>query len=187
MKLILIGSSTGGPSQLKFLLNDVDLKDCSVVIAQHMNPSFIPSFVNQFNKEAVSEVVVACDKDVVKNNKIYICQRNMVLNGNNTLVLNSTDEPSSFNPGIDVLFNSALKLHRYNKILAMILTGMGDDGAKSLFELYKVGVKCLCENEADSVVYGMPKKAKEMNPFLKPMSLVELKKEITYFANSQEK
>ncbi|MCR6590617.1 protein-glutamate methylesterase [Campylobacter insulaenigrae] len=187
MKLILIGSSTGGPSQLKFLLNDVDLRDCSVVIAQHMNPAFIPSFVNQFNKEALSEVVMANDKEVIKNGKIYICQKNMILSGNNTLVLNMTDEPSSFNPGIDVLFNSALKLCKYNKLLAMIMTGMGDDGAKSLFELYKAGVKCLCENEEDCVVYGMPKKAKEMNPFLKPMSLIELKKEITYFINSQEK
>ncbi|MBX1885807.1 CheB methylesterase domain-containing protein [Campylobacter peloridis] len=183
MKLILIGSSTGGPSQLKFLLNDVDLKDCGVIIAQHMNPAFIPSFVNQFNKEAISEVVMASDKEVVKN-KIYICQKNMILSGNNTLVLNTTEETSSFNPGIDVLFNSATKLCQYNKILALIMTGMGDDGAKSLLELYKVGVRCLCENEADSIVYGMPKKARELNPNLKPMSLIELKKEIVNFVNS---
>ncbi len=50
MKLILIGSSTGGPNQLKFLLKDIDVKNTCVVIAQHMSASFIPSFVGQFNK-----------------------------------------------------------------------------------------------------------------------------------------
>ncbi|CAM4185278.1 CheB methylesterase domain-containing protein [Campylobacter armoricus] len=183
MKLILIGSSTGGPSQLKFLLNDVELKDCAVVIAQHMNPAFIPSFVNQFNKEAVSEVIIPSDKEILKS-KIYICQKNMVLSGNNALVLNVTEQTSSFNPGIDVLFSSVVNLCKYHKILALIMTGMGDDGAKSLFELYKVGVRCLCENEADSIVYGMPKKARDTNPNLKPMSLIELKKEIVNFLKS---
>lgn len=183
MKLILIGSSTGGPSQLKFLLNDIELKDCAVVIAQHMNPAFIPSFVNQFNKEALSDVLIPSDREVLKS-KIYICQRNMVLSGNNTPVLNITEETSSFNPGVDVLFYSAVNLCKYNKILALIMTGMGDDGAKSLFELYKAGVRCLCENEADSIVYGMPKKARDTNPNLKPMSLLELKKEIVNFIKS---
>ncbi|OCX42513.1 chemotaxis protein CheB [Campylobacter ornithocola] len=183
MKLILIGSSTGGPSQLKFLLNDVELQDCAVVIAQHMNPAFIPSFVNQFNKEALSEVIIPNDKEILKN-KIYICQRNMIFGNGNTLVLNATEQISSFNPGIDVLFYSAVNLCKYNKILALVMTGMGDDGAKSLFELYKAGVRCLCENEADSIVYGMPKKARETNPNLKPMSLIELKKEIDNFIKS---
>lgn len=183
MKLVLIGSSTGGPSQLKFLLNDLDLKDSAVIVAQHMNPSFIPSFVNQFNKEAIADVIMVKEKEAIKN-KIYICQKNMVFSGSNSLYLNPTDTESSFNPGIDVLFSSALDISKYNKILAMVLTGMGDDGAKSLFELYKVGARCLCENEADSIVYGMPKKAKELNPNLKPMSLLEIKKEIVNFINS---
>ena len=74
MKLLLIGSSTGGPNQLKFLLKDVDIKNTCVVIAQHMSASFIPSFVNQFNKEALSEVSLLNDKEVLAN-KIYICQK----------------------------------------------------------------------------------------------------------------
>ena len=74
-----------------------------------------------------------------------------------------------------------MELAKTNKILAVILTGMGDDGAKGLLELYKAGVKCLCENETDSVVYGMPKRAKDLNPNLRPMSLKEIKSEITRF------
>ncbi|MBZ7936175.1 MULTISPECIES: CheB methylesterase domain-containing protein [Campylobacter] len=180
MKLILIGSSTGGPNQLKFLLNDVDIKNTAVVIAQHMSASFIPSFVNQFDKEALSKVAPLNDKEVLAN-KIYICQKNTTLSGNLNLIANWKDVTTSFKPSVDLLFHSAIPLVKTNKILAIILTGMGDDGAKGLFELYKVGVKCLCENQTDSVVYGMPKKAKDMNPNLRPMSLKEIKQEIINF------
>ena len=92
---------------------------------------------------------------------------------------------TSFKPNVDLLFHSAVPLVKTNKILAVILTGMGDDGAKGLFELYKEGVKCLCENEADSIVYGMPKKAKDINPKLRPMSLKEIKQEILNFINEE--
>lgn len=180
MKLILIGSSTGGPNQLKSLLNDVDIKNTCVVIAQHMSVGFIPSFVKQFNKEALSEVCLLENKELLSN-KIYICQKNTILSGNLSIMAVYKDVETTFNPNVDLLFKSALSLSAANKILAIILTGMGDDGAKGLFELYKAGVKCLCENEEDSVVYGMPKRAREINPRLKPMSLEEIKKEIINF------
>lgn len=182
MKLILIGSSTGGPNQLKFLLKDIHIKNACVVIAQHMSASFIPSFVGQFDKEASSEVSLLNDKEVLSN-KIYVCRKNTILSGNLNIIATWQDVESNFKPSVDLLFHSAVSLAKTNKVLAVILTGMGDDGAKGLFELYKAGVRCLCENEADSVVYGMPKKAKDMNPHLKPMSLKEIKKEIINFIN----
>ena len=184
MKLILIGSSTGGPNQLKFLLKDIDIKNTCVVIAQHMSASFIPSFVNQFNKEALSEVCLLNDKEILSN-KIYICSKNTILSGNLNLMSIIKEEHSNFKPSVDLLFHSAVPLVKTNKILAIVLTGMGDDGAKGLLELYKAGVKCLCENEQDSVVYGMPKRAKDMNPHLKPMSLKEIKKEIINFITQE--
>jgi len=182
MKIILIGSSTGGPNQLKFLLKDVDIKNTCVIIAQHMSANFIPSFVQQFNKEALSEVVLLSDKEVL-HNKIYICPKNTILSGNFNLTASLSDKASNFKPSADLLFSSAVAFAKNNEILAVVLTGMGDDGAKGLLELYKAGAKCLCENEQDSIVYGMPKRAKELNPYLRPMSLIELKKEIVNFIN----
>ncbi|TQR34569.1 chemotaxis protein CheB [Campylobacter sp. MIT 99-7217] len=184
MKIILIGSSTGGPNQLKFLLNDVDIKTCSVVIAQHMSVKFIPSFINQFDKEAVSKVSMLKDKESLSN-QIYICQRNTILTGNLNLSAEFSEEQTTFNPNINLLFDSAVPLSKTNKILAIVLTGMGDDGASGLFNLYKAGVKCLCENEEDCVVYGMPKRAKDLNPNLRPMSLIEIKTEIVKFINQE--
>ena len=69
MKIILIGSSTGGPNQLKFLLKDLIIENSCVVIAQHMSHSFIPSFVRQFNQEAKSEVLLASDKEKLETNE----------------------------------------------------------------------------------------------------------------------
>ncbi|HEC1548692.1 TPA: chemotaxis protein CheB [Campylobacter upsaliensis] len=180
MKLLLIGSSTGGPNQLKFLLKDLHIKNTCVVIAQHMSSNYLSSFVNKFNEESVNEVRLLEDKELLAN-KIYICAKNTILTGNLSLIALWQDVQSSFKPSVDLLFHSAVELAKTNKILAVILTGMGDDGAKGLLELYKAGVKCLCENEADSVVYGMPKRAKDLNPNLRPMSLKEIKSEITRF------
>ncbi|MCW1360592.1 CheB methylesterase domain-containing protein [Campylobacter sp. US33a] len=184
MKIILIGSSTGGPNQLKFLLKDLDIKNTCIVIAQHMSLDFIPSFAKQFNKEALSEVTTLQDKELLTH-KIYICQKNTVLNGNLNLSATHSQKTTNFKPSVDLLFHSAISLAKTNKILAIILTGMGDDGAKAMLELYKAGAKCICESEEDSIVYGMPKKAKELNPHLKQMSLNEIKREIIHFVEQE--
>ena len=185
-KLILIGSSTGGPNQLRFLLQDLEIKNTCIIVAQHMIDRFIPSFVMQFNQHSISEAVMLNDKEILKN-KIYICCKNTIITqGANSsgfahIVSHWKEDKTDYSPNIDLLFDSAAKLTEKNKILAVILTGMGDDGAKSLFKLHQAGAKCLAENEKDAVVFGMPKRAKQLNPNLKQMSLLEIKKEILNF------
>ncbi len=187
MKIILIGSSTGGPNQLKFLLKDLMIENSCVVIAQHMSHSFIPSFVRQFNQEAKSEVLLASDKEKLELGKIYILPQNAILQGSINISLHYSDENTIFNPNVNLLFSSAVNVAKTNEVIAILLTGMGDDGAQGLFDLYKTGVRCLCENEEDSVVYGMPKRAKEINPKLEQISLFSIKNEIIKFAtNLQE-
>lgn len=181
MNIVLIGSSTGGPNQLKFLLEDIDFANSCAVIAQHMSANFIPSFVRQFNQEAKAEVVLVSGKEPLMRNKIYICQHNTILEGSLNLNLTLSNEKTTFNPNINLLFNSALPYAHSNNFLAVLLTGMADDGAKGMLELYKMGVKCVCENEEDCVVYGMPKKAQELNPRLRALSLADIKKEIINF------
>ena len=74
--------------------------------------------------------------------------------------------PTIFNPNVNMLFSSALTACGFTSVLAVLMTGIGDDGAKGLHELYKAGAQCIGENERDCVVYGMPKRAKELNPRL---------------------
>lgn len=186
MNIILIGSSTGGPNQLKFLLNDIDIKHSCIIIAQHMSANFIPAFARQFNSEAKASVTLAADGEILEN-KIYICPQNMILSHSLNAHLLASAEKTTFNPNINLLFNSANELANLHNFLAILLTGMADDGATGLLKLYKSGIRCLCENEKDCVVYGMPKKAIELNPKLRPLSLVEIKKEIIKFIDEKEK
>lgn len=184
MKLVLIGSSTGGPGQLRFLLEDLDIKDTCIIIAQHMTEKFLPSFIEQFDKNSKSSVCTLEDKEILSN-KIYICCKNTILKGQVKITANWSDLPSDFNPSVDLLFNSAVDLVKSNTILAVILTGMGDDGAESLLKLHKAGVKCIGENQEDCVVFGMPKRARQLNPDLKLMSLKDIKKEILSFIEDE--
>lgn len=186
MKIVLIGSSTGGPNQLKFLLKDANLKNACVIIAQHMAANFIHSFIRQFNQEADTEVIALTDKAILKTNTIYICTQNTILEDKLKPLALLSEEKTTFNPNINLLFESAVSLTKSHSILAMVLTGMGDDGASGLLKLYKAGAITLCENEEDSVVYGMPKRAKDMNPQLMPMGLKELKRELNKFIEKEQ-
>lgn len=185
MNLVLIGSSTGGPNQLKFLLCDIEFKHSCVVIAQHMSANFIPNFVRQFNQEAQCSVVLANDKKPLVENTIYICGQNTILSGSLSPSFQLSPEKTTFNPNINLLFNSALGFAHTHRILAVLLTGMADDGASGIAQLYKAGARCVCENEADCVVYGMPKRAKELNPKLRALSLADIKKEIINFISEK--
>ena len=81
MNIVLIGSSTGGPNQLKFLLNDIDFSNACVIIAQHMSANFIPSFVRQFNQEAKAEVILAGDNELLMQAKFTFASKTAFLAG----------------------------------------------------------------------------------------------------------
>ncbi|WP_267523219.1 CheB methylesterase domain-containing protein [Campylobacter sp. MG1] len=178
-KVILIGASTGGPGHIKYLLQNLDLNNSVVVIAQHMQASFLPSYANQLNKECLSEVVLLENPCFLDDKKIYICQHNTELFSN--LRANFNNGVFPFCPNVDLLFNSASKLTKDYEILAILLTGIGDDGAKGLFELYKKGAKCIGESEKSCIVYGMPKRAYELNNNLLQLDINNIRKEILAF------
>lgn len=178
-KLILIGASTGGPSQIKYLIQDLELENTTIVIAQHMQTNFLPSYANQLNKECVSEVALLEQTCFLDDKKIYVCQHNTELFFN--LRVGFNDGVFPFCPNVDLLFNSAVKLTKDYEILAILLTGIGDDGAKGLYELYKKGAKCIGESEKSCIVYGMPKRAYELNNNLKQLDIEDIKKEIINF------
>lgn len=178
-KLILIGASTGGPSQIKYLISDLELENTTIVIAQHMQANFLPSYANQLDKECKSKVVLLSETCFLEDKKIYICQHNTELFLNLRAGFNKGTFP--FCPNVDLLFNSASKITKDYEILAILLTGIGDDGAKGLYELYKKGVKCIGESEKSCVVYGMPKRAFELNNKLKQLDIEDIKKEILSF------
>lgn len=178
-KLVLIGASTGGPGHLRKLLNDLKINGNTVIIAQHMDAMFIPSFCNQIAKECNIEAK-CIENQMSLDDKFYICQYNTEISKHLVATVNK-EIKAPYSPNINILFNSGLNLSKEKEVMAILLTGIGDDGANGLFNLYKNGVKCIAENEESAIVFGMPKRAKEINPNLKTMNLTDIRKELERF------
>lgn len=188
-KLVLIGSSTGGPGHLKKLLADIDINSCAVVIAQHMSLNFMNTFIEQMKVFFKSENLVnKIDKKISIKNGVYICTQNSTILPTQPLSIAPYDGEikTTYNPNVDMLFSSAAKITKSADIIAILLTGIGDDGAKGLFELYKAKAKCIVENEESAIVYGMPKRAKELNPHVLSLNLANIKIRLESFLKENE-
>lgn len=148
-----------------------------------MNAVFIPSFVQQFRAELKIPVVRANEPLHVSQGGVYICEKNCLLAPSRPLKLCFEEAPEQtlYNPSIDDLFLSAVPLCEKVDILAILLTGIGHDGARGIQQLHAAGARCIGENEASAVVYGMPKRAKELVPELDMLPLEEIKQRIERF------
>lgn len=176
-KIVLIGASTGGPGHLKKILSAMsDHFSMSIIIAQHMNSAFIPSFINQFNSELKADVSSIDSALELKPTNIYICPNNCKIHKTDFTIkvepFLGIDTP--YNPSVDTLFLSAVPYCKDADILAVLLTGIGQDGANGLSELQKNGAQCIAENEKSAIVYGMPKRALEINPLIQSQHLDDI-------------
>ena len=163
-KIILIGASTGGPSQIQKILCALPLTfDATIIIAQHMGDDFIPSFAQRLALTCQKTITVARNTDSVKQSDIFITSQHCRLrkDSNGVRFAVTANQDTDFNPDINQLFTSALDIADDYEILAVILTGIGDDGVEGCTKLFDAGVQCVAESEASSVVYGMPARAKE--------------------------
>ncbi len=183
-KLVLIGASTGGPGQLKKMFLDLPSNiKTPIVVAQHMGSDFIPSFVEQFKNELNSPVFGLSEECVLDKGGIYICEKNFLVNKANPLKAKpkSKQEATLYNPNVDALFNSATAIAKEVDIMAILLTGIGNDGADGLMNLAKLGAFVMGEHEDSAIVYGMPKQAKELNIDLKMLTLAQIKLKLESF------
>jgi len=186
-KVVLIGASTGGPGHLKKILSTISPSfKGAIIIAQHMNSTFIPSFISQFQTELSMPVHSIDAKMSLENGHIYICPQHCELKKEyHDLLIQPTQEGQTpYNPSIDTLFYSALECLENAEILAVLLTGIGHDGAQGLSELQKYGAQCIAENEETAIVYGMPKRAIEINPNITALPLGKIINAIQKFGES---
>ncbi len=164
-KVIVVGSSTGGTEAVSEILHNMPVDCPGIVVVQHMPEGFTKSFANRLNATCAIHVKEAKDGDNVINGQALIAP-----GGLHTLLKRSgaryfvqiKDGPlvSRHRPSVDVLFRSAARYAGKNA-LAVILTGMGDDGANGMRELHDTGARTIAQDEATSVVYGMPREAVE--------------------------
>lgn len=161
--LVVIGSSTGGTEALREILTALPDQIPPILIVQHIPAVFSLAFAKRMNSLCNFEVLEAKHGDEVIPNRVLIApggnQMKLVHQGNRTFVEINNDPPvNRFKPSVDYMFESVVKSF-YCHTVAVILTGMGKDGAKQMLELKKKGAITIAQNEETSVVFGMPREA----------------------------
>lgn len=165
--LILIGASTGGPGRIYSILSALENPfPGAVIIAQHMSAPFVPSFIHQLQSITSLPIRSVDEPQKIEQGHIYVCSvTSELVQRSGEIWLEPMEEGDyPYNPQIDRLFASASFLPSVLKRLGVILTGIGDDGAFGSLSLYESGGKCLFESEESAIVYGMPRRAKELVP-----------------------
>jgi two-component system, chemotaxis family, protein-glutamate methylesterase/glutaminase len=177
-KILLVGASTGGVEALKTLLMDMPADCPPTLITQHMPERFTAAFANRLNRECPMTVCEAADKQRIQPGCVYIApgSHHLELNRDGlAYVCRLHDGPpvSGHRPSVDVLFRSGARVAGA-KAIGVILTGMGKDGAEGLLELRKAGACTLGQDEATSLIYGMPRVAFERGAVERQFPLIEM-------------
>ncbi|SMO67491.1 protein-glutamate methylesterase/protein-glutamine glutaminase [Gracilimonas mengyeensis] len=162
-KLIAIGSSTGGTRALETVLTHLPANLPGIVIVQHMPPVFTKSFADRLNQICALTVKEAEDGDLIEPGKVLIAPGNfhMLVEKSGAKYYTRIKQGPQVHhqrPSVDVMFNSVADAAGVNA-MGVILTGMGADGAKGLLAMKNKGAFTIGQDEATSVVYGMPKEA----------------------------
>ncbi len=162
-RIIAVGASTGGTEALRVFLEAMPAQCPGIVIVQHMPEHFTRSFADRLNELCRIRIKEAEDGDSV------VPGQALIANGGYHLLLKRTGNSYSVElkdgplvcrhkPSVDVLFRSAARYGGKN-VIGVILTGMGDDGARGMEEMKKAGAYNIAQNEESCVVFGMPKEA----------------------------
>ena len=166
-KIILIGASTGGTEVISRILKNLRTDLPGILIVQHMPGEFTKAFANRLNSESKLNVKEAEQGDVIQPGFVYIANGFNHLhlikeNGKFKCKLEAGQLVNRHRPSVDVLFHSACKFPGEN-LTAILLTGMGADGALGMLELHKKGAMTFAQDEKSAVIFGMPKEAIKMN------------------------
>jgi len=174
--LVAIGSSSGGPAALAKLLGCLPEDfPASVVIIQHVDAHFAEDLALWLNNQCVLPVKAARQNDELKPSTVYIASTSDHLVISHTGRLSYTPEPRKFvyRPSVDVFFDSVAK-HWRGDTMAVLLTGMGRDGATGLLNLREMGIHTIAQDKASCAVYGMPKAAANMNAAVEILPISEI-------------
>ena len=165
-KIILVGASTGGTEALKVFLEPMPEDAPAILITQHMPEAFTKSFAVRLNGLCRMNVKEAEEGERVLPGHVYVAPGHSHLrvtrNGTGyTLRLGGDAPVNHHRPSVDVLFQSAVQSVGANG-LVILLTGMGRDGAQGMLQMRQAGAYTIAQDEATSVVYGMPRAAVEV-------------------------
>ena len=183
-RVICIGASTGGTESLRVVLEALPADSPGIVIVQHMPENFTAAFARRLNGLCEMEVKEAADGDAVLRGRVLIApgNRHIMLQRSGAryhVAVREGPLVSRHRPSVDVLFRSAAHCVGANGV-GIIMTGMGDDGAHGLLEMRQAGAATVAQDEASSVVFGMPKEAIARGAAVKVLALDRLAEEIVW-------
>lgn len=180
-RFVVIGSSTGGVDALMTVLSDYPIDCPPTVIAQHMPASFLESFTRRLNQNTQPSVVLAEHGQPLEQGKVYVApggDRHVALSrhGPATIELVPDDGAQQYVPAIDILFSSAVSYG--DKVVGVMLTGMGRDGADALLRMREAGAHTIAQSAETAVVDGMPKAARTIGAAVEVADLQKIGKRI---------
>ncbi|WP_103680040.1 protein-glutamate methylesterase/protein-glutamine glutaminase [Alkalispirochaeta sphaeroplastigenens] len=189
LEIIALGISTGGPNALRRVFADLDGNiGVPILVVQHMPPGFTTEFAASLNRICPLEVLEASDGDLIKPGRVLIAPGNYHMEVNRrplgaTVTLNQGDPCNGHRPSAGVLFKSVARAYG-NQAMAILMTGMGRDGAWEIGEIYEAGGMTIGQDEQSSIVYGMPRVAWENGYIHRQASLDNMAETINAMARS---
>lgn len=186
-KVVVVGASTGGTEALKVFLEMLPEDTPGIVIVQHMPENFTAAFAKRLDSICRVTVKEAQDNDTVVRGRALIAPGNhhaLLKRSGARYYVEIKDGPlvSRHRPSVDVLFRSAARYAGKNAV-GVIMTGMGDDGARGMKEMHDAGAVTIAQDEATCVVYGMPNEAVKLGGVNKIMPLQNIAHEVLRLCN----
>ncbi len=184
LEICTIGISTGGPNALRKVFTDLPGDfPLPIVVVQHMPAGFTTEFARSLDRICALEVKEAEEGDLVKKGRILITPGNYHIKVHRkrlaaVISLSSDPTVNGHRPSADVLFESAAEEYG-GRVLAVIMTGMGRDGARKIGEIHRKGGVTIAQDAPSSVVYGMPKVAAELGHIQKIVPLDKMASVLT--------
>lgn len=192
---VVIGASTGGPPVVQKILEDLGIPlTVPVAIVQHMPLGFTGPFAKRLKARMLFPVQEAAHAEIFQTGSVYIAPAGFHLrlkkgeNGDNKdvyTVLTSFPEKVAHRPSVDILFQSAAEVYG-NRTIAVLLTGMGHDGASGMAELARSGAYTIAQNESSCIVYGMPRAAVELGAVRETLNARRIGARISELLNHKE-
>jgi two-component system chemotaxis response regulator CheB len=184
-KIIAMGASTGGTVALEYIVERLPKHLPPILIVQHMPVNFTYQFALRLNDLSELTIKEAEEEDLIQVGNVYIAPggKHLIVERKGASLFTKYNDGERVNfqkPAVDVLFKSVARFAGKNA-LGILLTGMGKDGAIGLLEMKKAGAKTIVQDEATSIVWGMPRAAVEIDATNEVLSLDDIVKAIIEF------
>jgi two-component system chemotaxis response regulator CheB len=174
--MVVIGASAGGPDAVKGILTHISRSfPLPILLVQHIDPGFTEGYISWLNSFSNLKVVMGEEGMLPKKGQVHVApgHKHLELNKEGKIILTESSPKLGHRPSVGNLFDSSLKLFK-NKVIGILLSGMGSDGSHELKAMREAGAYTLIQNEKSCLVFGMPGVAKKLDAACMELSPEEI-------------